>query len=198
MARRNYSVVEVEALIPSLEEIFSRILQLRIGLRALEKKLERAGVSVDMDSATHAATAAGDAAGEEEPEEELASAAEAADDASAEGDSVEAESPEGESPRGEGGAEISEAPGIRHAQAVFRGYYEALSDGLEEIRSMGGDVKDLDLGLVDFPGKRGNDDILLCWRLGEKRIEYWHTVEGGFANRRRLDERLPRTPSRAE
>lgn len=175
MARRNYSVVEVEGLIPSLEEIFSRIFQLRIGLRGLEKKLERAGVSVDLDGAMR--TGAG-AANDDSTE--------SATDSTAEGDADDGATPN------------SDAPGVRHAQAVFRGYYEALSDGLEEIRSMGGDVKDLDQGLVDFPGKRGNDDILLCWRLGEKRIEYWHTVEGGFANRRRLDERIPRTPSRAE
>jgi hypothetical protein len=184
MARRNYSVVEVEALIPSLEEIFSRILQLRIGLRALEKKLERAGVSVDMESATSTEMDASDSADDEAEESPT--------------EAPEGEVTEAELTRGEGATEVSETPGIRHAQAVFRGYYEALSDGLEEIRNMGGDVKDLDLGLVDFPGKRGNDDILLCWRLGEKRIEYWHTVEGGFANRRRLDERPPRTPSRAE
>ena len=196
MARRNYSVVEVETLIPSLEEIFSRILQLRIGLRALEKKLERAGVSVDMDSAPQGEMDATDSPDDEEAEQ-ATSTATPAHKQNAGKQSEGEKNDDGASDEGSS-TEISEAPGIRHAQAVFRGYYEALSDGLEEIRRMGGDVKDLDLGLVDFPGKRGNDDILLCWRLGEKRIEYWHTVEGGFANRRRLDERLPRTPSRAE
>jgi hypothetical protein len=157
MARRHYTVAEVENLIPRLEGIFTQILQLRVGLRAIEQKLERAGVTVEQD---------------EEGEDDLPAA-----------------------PRA---PQPPETPDIRHARAVFRGFYEALSDGLEQIRAIGGEVKDLDMGLVDFPGRRGAEDILLCWRLGEKRIEYWHPVDGGFANRRPLDERIPRTPSRLD
>ena len=176
MARRNYTVAEVEALIPSLEEVFTRILQLRVRLRGLEKKLERAGASVEWEPVpTSARNRDRRAAG-----------------------AVGSPSPPPPPSDGEAAPEGSESAQVVHARSLFRGYYEALSEGLEEIRAMGGDVKDLDLGLVDFPGRRGSDDILLCWRLGEKRIEYWHTVEGGFANRRRLDERLPRTPSRAD
>lgn len=157
MARRNYTAAQVEELIPGLERIFTQILQLRVGLRAIEQKLERAGVTVDLDEETQGDT-------------KVAS----------------------RTPR------PPEPPDIRHARAVFRGFYEALSDGLEQIRALGGEVKDLDLGLVDFPGRRGADDILLCWRLGEKRIEFWHPVDGGFANRRPLDERMPRTPPRLD
>jgi hypothetical protein len=176
MARRNYTVAEVEALIPSLEETFTRILQLRVGLRALEKKLERAGASVEWEPVPST------------PRGKDARSAKAAAPPPPPPPSSEIDVP----------PEAAESSQVVHARALFRGYYEALSEGLEEIRAMGGDVKDLDLGLVDFPGRRGSDDILLCWRLGEKRIEYWHTVEGGFANRRRLDERIPRTPSRAD
>jgi hypothetical protein len=161
MTRRQYSVTEVEALIPTLEGIFTQILQLRVGLRAVEQKLERAGVTIDLDE-------------------------DALDD-----DALEM-------PGASEPSETPDSPEIRQARAVFRGFYEALSDGLERIRAIGGDVKDLDMGLVDFPGRRGNDDILLCWRLGEKRIEYWHTIEGGFASRRPLDERIPRSPSRLD
>jgi len=74
----------------------------------------------------------------------------------------------------------------------------SIESSLEQIRALGGDVKDLDTGLVDFPGRRGEEEILLCWRLGEKRIEFWHTLDGGFAGRRPLDERIPRTPSRLD
>lgn len=147
MARRYYSVAEVEALIPTLERTFVQVMQLRTGLRGVEQKLSQAGVRVDPDE---------EAPPENEPLE------------------------------------------VRRARAVFRGYYEALSDELERIRALGGEVKDLDAGLVDFPGRRGGEEILLCWRLGEKRIEYWHTVEGGFAGRRPLDEQIPRTPPRLD
>jgi len=77
---------------------------------------------------------------------------------------------------------------VAQARAMFRGYYEALSERLERIRALGGDVKDLDLGLVDFPGRRGDDDVLLCWKLGEKRIQFWHPVDEGFSGRRPVDD----------
>ena len=162
MARRNYTVAEVESLIPSLEETFTRILQLRVGLRALEKKLERAGASVEW-----------------EPVPSTARGKEARS-------TKAAPPPPPPSSDTDVSPEAAETSQVVHARALFRGYYEALSEGLEEIRAMGGDVKDLDLGLVDFPGRRGSDDILLCWRLGEKRIEYWHTVEGVFFYRIRV------------
>lgn len=178
MARRNYTVAEVEALIPSLEEAFTRILQLRVGLRALEKKLERAGASVEWEPVPVSARG---------KDSRPAKATTMPTPAPAPTSDIDVP------------PDASESSQVVHARSLFRGYYEALSEGLEEIRAMGGDVKDLDLALVDFPGRRGSDDILLCWRLGEKRIEYWHTVEGGFANRRPLDdERAPRTPSRAD
>ena len=85
-------------------------------------------------------------------------------------------------------------PDVRRAKALFRGFYEALSDEIEKVRAMGGEVKDLETGLVDFPARRRGEDILLCWRLGERKIGYWHTVEGGFAARRPVDEEVERLP----
>jgi hypothetical protein len=55
------------------------------------------------------------------------------------------------------------------------------------IHTRGAIVKDLDLGLVDFPALRGGEEILLCWRLGEDEVAYWHGLEEGFAGRKRLD-----------
>jgi len=57
---------------------------------------------------------------------------------------------------------------------------------VEGIEELGGIVKDLDSGLVDFLAKRGEDDVLLCWQVGEERIEHWHGLEEGFAGRRPL------------
>ena len=87
---------------------------------------------------------------------------------------------------------------IRQAKAVFRGFYEALSDEIDSIRALGGEVKDLESGLVDFPGRRGSDDILLCWKLGEKRIGFWHPVDAGYSARRPIDEKIPRVPQRVD
>ena len=61
---------------------------------------------------------------------------------------------------------------------------------LQEIQAMGGVVKDLETGLVDFPGRsptglRG-PVVNLCWKLGEDAVRFWHGMDEGFANRRPL------------
>jgi hypothetical protein len=57
---------------------------------------------------------------------------------------------------------------------------------VEELNELGVQVKDLDIGLIDFPSLRDGDEILLCWRLGEGDIAWWHTLDGGFAGRQPL------------
>jgi hypothetical protein len=89
-------------------------------------------------------------------------------------------------------------PAVRQAKAVFRGLDEALSDEVERIRALGGEIKDIEEGLVDFPGQRGGEEILLCWKLGEKSIGYWHAVDGGFASRRPIDEQISSPPPRVD
>ena len=89
-------------------------------------------------------------------------------------------------------------PAVRQAKAVFRGLDEALSDEIERIRALGGEVKDLELGLVDFPSTREGEEILLCWKLGEKSLGYWHSVDGGFASRRPIDAQISSAPSRLD
>src|SRR5947207_11882142 len=59
---------------------------------------------------------------------------------------------------------------------------------VDEIAEHGAEVKDLDEGLIDFPARRAGETVLLCWRLGEDEIRYWHRVEDGFAGRRPLEE----------
>ena len=54
------------------------------------------------------------------------------------------------------------------------------------LQELGLLVKDLDEGLVDFPALRRGETVLLCWKLGEYDIGYWHTVDDGFAGRRPL------------
>ena len=57
---------------------------------------------------------------------------------------------------------------------------------LEDVARLGGVVKDLDLGLVDFPHLRDGEIVNLCWKHGETAIEYWHGLDEGFAKRKRL------------
>jgi hypothetical protein len=54
------------------------------------------------------------------------------------------------------------------------------------IESLGCVVKDIDLGLVDFPAMLDDEPIYLCWKLGEPAVTQWHTVDEGFAARKPL------------
>jgi len=63
-------------------------------------------------------------------------------------------------------------------------------DALAEIDSIGVQVKDLEKGLLDFPCVLEGQTVLLCWKLGEKEIGYWHSIEDGFAGRKPLDARF--------
>jgi hypothetical protein len=86
--------------------------------------------------------------------------------------------------RGNGGgippAQLAEtaAEVERHARELAR--------AVDDIVGLGVEVKDLDAGLVDFPAQRRGETVLLCWRLGEEEIGYWHTPQEGFAGRRPL------------
>lgn len=55
------------------------------------------------------------------------------------------------------------------------------------VEALGCEVKDLQLGLVDFPALRNGRPVYLCWRLGESRVAYWHELDTGFAGRRPID-----------
>jgi hypothetical protein len=63
-------------------------------------------------------------------------------------------------------------------------------DALAEIDSIGVQVKDLDIGLLDFPCVVEGETILLCWKYGEDKLEYWHGLEEGFQGRKPIDERI--------
>lgn len=65
-------------------------------------------------------------------------------------------------------------------------------DALAEIDSIGVQVKDIDIGLLDFPCEVEGQIILLCWRTGEKSITHWHGTQEGFAGRKPIDERIAR------
>jgi hypothetical protein len=63
-------------------------------------------------------------------------------------------------------------------------------DALAEIDSLGVQIKDLEIGLLDFPCQVDDQIVLLCWKLGESGISYWHTVDEGFQGRRPIDAKI--------
>lgn len=66
-------------------------------------------------------------------------------------------------------------------------------DSIAEINAIGVQVKDLDMGLLDFPCKvESGEIVLLCWKLGETAITHWHGLEEGYAGRKPIDERIQR------
>ena len=62
----------------------------------------------------------------------------------------------------------------------------AISDCAERIHAVGAEVKSLEEGLLDFPARRGDEIVLLCWKLGEDEIHYWHRADEGFGGRKPL------------
>jgi hypothetical protein len=85
---------------------------------------------------------------------------------------------------GNGGG-IDPGEPARAAEAVERAA-EEIAKCVDEIHELGAQVKDLDTGLLDFPSLRQGSEVLLCWRVGEDDIRYWHGPDDGFAGRRPL------------
>ena len=66
---------------------------------------------------------------------------------------------------------------------------QAIRSAIERIEATGCVVKDLDVGLLDFPARLHDQDIYLCWRVGEDRIRFYHSQDEGFAGRKPIDPR---------
>jgi len=63
-----------------------------------------------------------------------------------------------------------------------------LKEIIESIHEAGCQIKDLDIGLLDFPTLFRGEEVLLCWKLGEKGIHFWHGLQEGFRGRRTIDQ----------
>lgn len=63
---------------------------------------------------------------------------------------------------------------------------ERLQGFIDELQELGVEFKDPVMGLVDFPAKRNGQEVCLCWKLGEAKVDFWHTMEDGFKGRQPL------------
>ncbi len=77
----------------------------------------------------------------------------------------------------------ADAARVRREVQVHATKLEAL---MAELASLGPLLKGIDEGLVDFPAEREGRVVLMCWRLGEETIGWWHEEDSGFASRRPL------------
>ncbi len=75
---------------------------------------------------------------------------------------------------------------LAEAQEELETAASEIAGSIEAIQGLGVIVKDLETGLVDFPSVRDGEQVLLCWRLGEEEIGYWHRTDEGFAGRQPL------------
>lgn len=80
---------------------------------------------------------------------------------------------------------IEKAVGNGGSQAASQATreFERINSLAHEIQAIGGVIKDLNSGLVDFPAMREGREVYLCWKYGEQQIEYWHEVDSGFSSR---------------
>jgi len=85
---------------------------------------------------------------------------------------LDADGPQATSARG--GPQEAEVTQIRDG---MRGLVDHLAE-------MGIELRDMELGLVDFPGVRDGDPVWLCWRLADPSVAFWHGTDEGYANRR--------------
>ncbi len=82
-------------------------------------------------------------------------------------------------------------PEVIRERRTFKALLETLKGEIDSVHRMGCTIKDLDVGLVDWPGKNGSRDVLLCWRFGEPEVAFFHDVDAGFAGRRPVSELEP-------
>jgi hypothetical protein len=76
---------------------------------------------------------------------------------------------------------------IANLQTAVVDYAKVLQKLLVELQSLGCELKDPEMGLIDFLSWRDGHEIYLCWYLGEERINYWHYLHTGFAGRQPLE-----------
>jgi hypothetical protein len=74
----------------------------------------------------------------------------------------------------------------------LRSFATNMAEAAAQIESFGCILKDIDLGLIDFPYDAGDDIVFLCWQFGESRVVAWHSVDTGFSER----QPLPGAPDR--
>jgi hypothetical protein len=86
----------------------------------------------------------------------------------------------------------SDAPHERAEQLEQQALAQARElDGYQkELEALGIQLMDPRIGLVDFPSEIGGRNVLLCWRLGEPEVQYWHELDAGYAGRQPLSPEL--------
>lgn len=89
---------------------------------------------------------------------------------------------------------------LEHILADMERGRDRMNELAEELVQLGIELKDVRVGLVDFPCWMGNREVYLCWRHGESEVGFWHELDAGFAGRQKLkpgEARLPNPEAKA-
>lgn len=86
----------------------------------------------------------------------------------------------------EGNGHLGEGKALEERQRALGELRQSIARLVDDVQSLGVEVKDLAMGLIDFRALRDGGEVYLCWRVGEGRVEWWHPLEGGFGARQRL------------
>jgi hypothetical protein len=81
------------------------------------------------------------------------------------------------------GFEVSEAKEKDHE---LDSIVNDLMRKIAELEDLGVIVRDINMGLIDFPAERFGERVFLCWKYGEPNLEYWHSINEGFNGRKLL------------
>jgi len=78
----------------------------------------------------------------------------------------------------------------RELEEEMRELTDRVNGFVAELGEIGAEFKDFEDGLVDFHGRLDGRAVLLCWKLGEESVEWWHELEAGYRGRQRLPAHL--------
>jgi hypothetical protein len=78
-------------------------------------------------------------------------------------------------------------PELVHRDIELYQLIQSIRQKIRAIHELGVEIKDLDLGLVDFPSLREGRAVYLCWKVDEPTVQYWHELDAGFQGRQPLE-----------
>jgi hypothetical protein len=76
---------------------------------------------------------------------------------------------------------------IQQIRARREACARGLKMALEKLQEIGCELKDIEIGLIDFPTLYRGKEVYLCWKLGESAIGFWHNIEDGYRGRQPID-----------
>jgi hypothetical protein len=80
---------------------------------------------------------------------------------------------------------------VRQVRDDFERDQDRMRDYEDELRRLSVELKDYEVGLIDFPCWMNNREVCLCWKLGEPEVGFWHETDAGFAGRQRVPKAEP-------